>query len=363
MLHLATRLLAFATMATAIGLAAAQDAAEYESIPAPETLAPSEPGTLPNTVVVDPQSMDGGYDAFAPIGAPPGVDMQQGSPWSFSNPFAGFEGGEDPYCPPSAYPGYEPPWSWQFVPDGLIYRSYLAGPRESRMAAVWDYDTKRGRWVIDGALGGRVGLLRFGNEDPLRPKGFQLDAEGAAFPRIDLQSQSWDLETADFRWGLPLTYGRGPWEYKLAYYHLSSHLGDEYMVSHPNVQRINFVRDAFVFGAAYRYREALRIYGEVGYLFHSDGGAKPWEFQFGAEYSQRAPTGLRGSPFFAINAWLRQENNFGGTLAAQAGWQWRGYGSGHLLRLGGQYFVGQSVAFEFYKSYEQMLGIGLWYDY
>ena len=55
--------------------------------------------------------------------------------------------------------------------------------------------------------------------------------------------------------------------------------------------------------------------------------------------------------------------NFGGTLTAQAGWQWRGYGSGHLLRFGGQYFVGQSVAFEFFRTYEQMLGIGLWYDF
>ena len=120
------------------------------------------------------------------------------------------------------------------------------------------------------------------------PRVFSSTPKGPSFPASTSRSQSWDLETADFRWGLPLTYGRGPWEYKLAYYHLSSHLGDEYMVSHPNVNRINFVRDAFVLGAAYRYREALRIYGEVGYLFHNDGGAKPWEFQFGAEYSQLA---------------------------------------------------------------------------
>ncbi len=300
MLRLAIQLLAFAAMASASTLAFAQDETDYEPLPAPATVRPIEPGTLPDTVIVDPQALDGGYDAYAPIQIEPGAEASQGMPWSFSNPFAGFEDAGDPYCPPSSYPGYEPPWSLQFVPDGLIYRSYLAGPRESRMAAVWDYDSKRGRWVIDGALGGRVGLLRYGNEDPLHPQGFQLDAEGAAFPRIDLQTQSWDLETADFRWGLPLTYGRGPWEYKLAYYHLSSHLGDEYMESHPNVRRINFVRDAIVFGAAYRYREALRIYGEVGYLFHNDGGAKPWEFQFGAEYSQLAPTGVRGSPFAAI---------------------------------------------------------------
>ena len=71
MLRLAIQLLAFVMMASAVTLAIAQDEIEYESIPAPATSAPIAPGTLPNTIVVDPQAMDGGYDAFAPIDVDP----------------------------------------------------------------------------------------------------------------------------------------------------------------------------------------------------------------------------------------------------------------------------------------------------
>ena len=46
--------------------------------------------------------------------------------------------------------------SWQLTPDGLIYRSYLAGMREPRLAGVWEYDRKLG-WMLDAAVGGRVG--------------------------------------------------------------------------------------------------------------------------------------------------------------------------------------------------------------
>jgi len=162
-----------------------------------------------------------------------------------------------------------------------------------------------------------------------------------------------------------LTYGYGPWEFKLAYYHISSHLGDELLVRNPALlaTRRNYVRDAVVGGVAYRVVPAVRLYGEAAYAFHRDGGAEPWEFQFGADVSSLNPTNIWGLPFFAVNGYLRQEVNFGGSLNAQVGWQWRGDGPGHLLRTGIQYFNGKTVDFSFFPNWEQQLGLGLWYDY
>lgn len=366
MLRWAISTIAFAGLLL-IGRAADAQYGGYESLP--------NPGGAPNvrldTIVVEPEAIDGPYRAMSPIGPAPGMapGMPGGAPpWGanlFGPPRCFGRPPKPPYgYPPSTVLGCEPPWIWQVVPDGLIYRSYLAGPREARLAVIPTYDISQSRWIIDGTLGGRVALLRYGTEDPLLPRGFEIDVETAAFPRIDTSTSSWDLETVDFRWGVPLTYGVGPWEFKLAYYHLSAHLGDEYIINHiDDFTRINYVRDAVVLGVAYRIREAIRLYGEAGYAFHTDGGAEPWEFQVGAEYSQMEPTGLRGSPFFAVNGWLRQEVNYGGSLTAQAGWQWRGYGSGHLLRVGAQYFLGRSVAFEFFRNYEKLIGLGVWYDY
>jgi hypothetical protein len=253
-------------------------------------------------------------------------------------------------------------WSWQVLPGGLMYRSYLAGTREPRLGSQLSYVTHHG-WVWDAAAGGRVGLLRFGTPDDGWPEGWQLDVEGGAFPRLDLENER-DLVSADFRVGLPITYRRGPWETKIGYYHLSSHLGDEYMIRYPSsvATRDNYVRETALAGLAFRPVPAVRLYGEAGYAFSRGGLARPWEFQFGAEYSPIEPVGARGAPFLAVNSHLRQENDFGGNVVAQLGWQWRGR-TGQLFRVGAHYFNGKSDQYQFVNQSEEQIGLGLWYDF
>lgn len=252
------------------------------------------------------------------------------------------------------------PWMMQVLPQGLIYRSYLAGVREPRIGGVWNNDYREG-WMWDIALGGRVGLLRYGTTDPIRPQGWELDLEGGAFPRLDMEHNE-DLVATDYRVGVPLTYGTERFQTKLAFYHLSSHLGDEYMVRHHTLSRINYSRNALVWGNSLFVTPSLRLYGEAAWSFYIDGGAKPWEFQFGADYSPPYVTGLRGSPFMALNSYLRQEDDFGGHFVVQTGWQWRGE-SGQLFRMGMQYFAGSSDQLEIYTRYESKVGLGLWYDF
>ena len=250
-------------------------------------------------------------------------------------------------------------WSWQMFPDGLIYRSYMAGGRESRFAAHWVHERDRG-WLWDVTLGGRMGLLRYGTQNDAWPEGWQLDIEGAAFPRLSLE-RSRDMDATDFRLGVPLTFRRGVWEGKLAYYHLSSHLGDEFIETFGR-PRINFVRDAIVLGIAVWPCPDMRLYSEAGWAFRARGGSEPWEFQFGIDWSSPEPTGRCGGPFFAVNCRLRQEVGFGGNMTVQNGWQWRGR-SGHLMRIGMQYFHGQSDQYQFFTEHEEQIGVGLWYDY
>jgi hypothetical protein len=253
------------------------------------------------------------------------------------------------------------PWSWHLLPEGLIYPSYLAGVREPRMAGTWLHENGHG-WLLDATLGARVGLVRCGGEGWPRPNGWQLDVEGAAFPRIDLEHDR-DLVASDFRIGSPLTFGWGRYQAKFAFYHLSSHLGDEFMLRYPAFPRINFSRNALVWGNSFYLIDDLRLYAEAGWAFYTDGGTQPWEFQFGAEYSPAEPSaGFRGAPFVALNAHLREEVDFGGNLSVQTGWQWRGQ-YGRLVRMGMQYVTGKSEQFAFFRQNEDKLGFGLWYDF
>ena len=205
-------------------------------------------------------------------------------------------------------------------------------------------------------------MLRYGSGDSTWPEGWQLDIEGAAFPRLDPEEE-FDVVATDFRFGIPLTYGEGPYQTKFAYYHLSSHLGDEFLIKNPMFNRINYVRDSFVWGHSYYWTNDLRLYFELEYSFNTDGGAEPLACQFGADFSPAYPTGLRGAPFAAVNAYLREEFDFGGHFVAQAGWQWRGYHRSHLMRAGVQYLAGKSPQFEFFGRNEEQFGVALWYDY
>jgi hypothetical protein len=91
--------------------------------------------------------------------------------------------------------------------------------------------------------------------------------------------------------------------------------------------------------------------------------SEPWEFQFGIDHAPVQSTGVRGSPFWAVNGHLRQEVNFGGSVVAQAGWAWRSDVGSPLLRAGFHYLNGKSSQFEFFNEHEQQLGLAVWYDF
>ena len=196
--------------------------------------------------------------------------------------------------PADDYGRWQEPYSWQLLPDGLMYPSYLAGEREPRIGSEWVHDERLG-WIWNIALGARVGLIRYGTEDRLLPQGFQFDLEAAAFPRLQLNEVR-DLVAADYRAGGALTSRQGPWETKFAFYHLSSHLGDQFMLMNPDVSRVNFSRNCLVLGLGYRPIPDVRLYGEVGYAVYIWGDTLPWEFQFGVEYTPARPTGRKGRP-------------------------------------------------------------------
>lgn len=266
----------------------------------------------------------------------------------------------DSYLPVDEGFGGPQAYTWQVLPQSLIYRSYLAGTKEPRMYG--GVDDARDDSIFWGAtLGGRVGILRYGTSDYILPDGFQLDVEGAAQVRLDVPEDV-DVRSVDFRGGVPLTFGNGPHRFKFGYYHLSSHLGDEFLLKNPGYDRLNFARDVLIAGYSYYVTPNLRLYGEAGWAFYTIV-CEPWEFQFGVDYAPQYRTGIRGAPFFAVNGHIREEIDFSGMLTAQVGWAWRADNGAGLLRAGFQYFNGMSNQYSFTFQHEETFGFGLWYDF
>lgn len=251
-------------------------------------------------------------------------------------------------------------WTWLLLPQGLIYRSYLAGVKEPRCGIVFNHDSSYG-WIWDIGLGARLGMIRYGSEDPLHPEGIQLDFEGAALLRIDPEEER-DVVGCDYRYGFPLTWGSGPIRTKFGYYHLSSHLGDELMLKNPGIYRDNYVRDSLVFGKSLYLTPSLRLYGEAAWAFHVDGRAKPWEFQCGMDFSPLRVGQWGGAPFLALNGHWRQEFDYHGSFTVQTGWQWRN-AHGGTFRIGMQYYRGKSEQWSLADRSEDKIGLGVWYDF
>lgn len=252
-------------------------------------------------------------------------------------------------------------WGWTVLPTDLLYTSYLAGPKESRLGLAVLHEKDIG-WQMELEAGARVGILRYGSLDDNVLEGWQLDVEGAGPPRLNMEEEM-DLDAADFRVGVPLTWRCGAYQAKFAYYHTSAHAGDEFLVRNPGFQRINYVRDAFVLGGGYFPDPDLRLYAEIGYAFNTDGGAEPWELQFGVEFSPAEHSGIYGAPFWAVNGYLREEVDWGGNVNIMVGWQWRGDRNNHLFRIGLQYLNGKTIQYSFFQNSEQLFGFGTWYDF
>lgn len=255
------------------------------------------------------------------------------------------------------FPAEHSDWQFIWMPDGLVYSPPMADPKASRLGIHVFHERDDG-WLYDATLGATVGILRFGSPHPRSPDGFQLDVEGSAQLRLDIPEEL-DVRSADFRVGVPFSYGVGRWRSRVGYYHLSSHLGDEFLLKNPGFARLNYVRDVLYVNQSMYPTDNWRLYVDVGWAFYSDV-ANEWEFQFGTEYvTQKAWFGA--FPFLAINGKVREELDYGGALNAQFGWMWKAE-NGRRLRLGFHYFNGHSKQWSFFQQHEEQLGIGLWVD-
>lgn len=253
----------------------------------------------------------------------------------------------------------EPPWDWQIRPKGPIYDTYWASAAEPRLGAQLIEEHDAGTF-LDSQIGGRLGLLRYGPKD--LPEGFQLDVLGGAKLRQDWDGDL-DVLATDFRYDILGTYCVGPHRFKFGFYHISSHTGDEFLLKNPDFERLNYSRDTLVAGYSYYPIPAVRLYAEAGWASHCDI-SQPWHIQFGVDCGPRDSTGSHGAPFFAANVHLREELDFGGNLAVETGWAWRGDDIlDGILRTGAYFYEGGSPHFSFYAEHERQVGWGLWYDY
>lgn len=81
-----------------------------------------------------------------------------------------------------------------------------------------------------------------------------------------------ELVNTDYLLGIPLDYAVDRWAFRIRLYHISSHLGDEFLVNRPYflAERANPSFEALEFFVSSQVTRYLRFYGGIGFILHSD---------------------------------------------------------------------------------------------
>jgi hypothetical protein len=248
----------------------------------------------------------------------------------------------------------------QFPPT-LLWEPPLANPLEPRMylkpTTLSNIKTSE---TLDTAIGGTMGLFRVSPADDANV-GFEQDFFAVVFSRFATYRTA---VAVDYRFGFPLTFAWGNWEAKIGYEHTSTHLGDEFM-QWSAMPHIGHVRDEAVLGLAYRFWDAIRLYGIVGYAFQTSAaiGSANNRFDWGIEWNRRRTTGWRGQPFAAFDMEVRADQDYTPNVTGQIGWEWRNIDSRAAIRIALELHDGDSPFGEFTKDHERWVGVGLFLDF
>lgn len=152
----------------------------------------------------------------------------------------------------------------------VIWQPLMADPRQPMYSGAWR--------VGDRAIASNVAAVSFGDDFPIYRwcdimhwhGDLQVSLEGCVFAVFNMETSSHDLVNADYYVAVPLTYAAGRWSFRLRLYHISSHLGDEFLVEHPFFVRKNPSIETVDFFASYQINDQIRFYGGVGDYFISD---------------------------------------------------------------------------------------------
>ncbi len=258
-------------------------------------------------------------------------------------------------------------WHGVWLPQSTaLFPTEIANPRQPCFSfGLRSHDRIGGSVSTDFAIGAQFPIYRWVN---LKGGDLQLEIEAAAFAVFNLREHTFPIINADYYAGIPLTYAKGPWAYRLRLYHISSHIGDEYLCSHKHFRRKNKSFEALDFSGDYSFNPHLRLYGTLGSILFSDKEMhmKPFYVEYGFE--ARGPRTdfkqLFGQPFLAVHMTNWQDVHFALDTTYALGYEWgKIHGIGRKVRLFLEYHQGFSTEGQFSRQRTKFVGIRMTYGF
>lgn len=258
-----------------------------------------------------------------------------------------------------------------FPENSVLFPPLIANPREITYSVGYRMSDKvLGNQLIPISLGDIFPIFRWTDVGSIHAA-VQLDIGACVWgvfnmhPDVSPDHEWAELVTTDYILSIPVSWAFDRWAFRLRVYHISSHLGDEFMNNTVGVVRLNPSFEALEYMTSYQLAEGVRLYIGPGYVFHSDNSypMKPMYIEYGGEfrlvgYKSRYHR-LYGSPFIAVDVQNWQEVGWRFSTTAQLGYEWsKLHGAGRKVRLFGEYHNGVSEG-QFFRDITEYYAIRL----
>jgi Protein of unknown function (DUF1207) len=250
------------------------------------------------------------------------------------------------------------------LPVGDLFRPLVADPKQPQFFVSYlnqHTPTDHFRAASVG-YGENFGLWRWPGVHP--GEGWQLNFFGGLFAQFDLDAPSNDLINADYTVGFSVTHRTGNYSARARVYHQSSHLGDEFLLDHPNIVRINLSVEAVDALASYEW-DHWRIYGGAGYLIGRDPpDLKPGYAEIGGEYrGERFLWGL-GRLIAGYDVHSFQEEDWNTARSLKIGLELGEADAGRRhVRLMAEHYTGFSTFGQFFRTEIRYTGVGIYFGF
>lgn len=251
-------------------------------------------------------------------------------------------------------------------------RPFLADPRQVNYSAGWRFDDQvLVKNVIPVSYGEAIPLYRWDNVWPWCGS-LQLEVEGAVWAVFDPLHDSSPLMNADYYIAVPITYYIDNWQFRLRGYHISSHIGDEFLLNHPTFTRLNPSAEYLDFFISHNLTREIRIYAGLGAVVFSDESYKCKKFyaELGGEVHmyglgfQYKCGDLYGDPYFALYMRHRGEYKNHVDMTYALGYEFGKLNErAKLLRAFIEYHDGYSVEGQFSRFPTNYLALRLTYGF
>jgi len=247
----------------------------------------------------------------------------------------------------------------------VLFAPLIGDPREPIYSANYRFGDKvMGRKAVAVSLGDDFPIFRWRNV--FNGHGdMQIGIQAGVwsvfnFSHVpDRKKNTCEMMNTDWLVGIPLTYAYDRWSFRLRVYHISAHLGDEFLVNHPEFleERKNPSYEALEWITAYQFSSNLRVYGGPGWVFDSDPSfhLRPFYVKWGAEirmfgqklYYHR----LYGTPFLVIHMENWQQHGWDIDQFYMLGYEIsKMQGVGRKMRLYVRYHQGYSYEGQFFNE-------------